>query len=189
MTGVADAQAAPFSPRAVLIIVAAAVLALAAFGLLLAFGDDLRSGHDARAHALSISADGYAGLVELVDDIGAHSLLIRDPHRLATRALLIVTPEPGLDRDALPKLLAARNGAPTLIVLPKWSTAMLPANRAWTQTNGLLPPGLVGAMLGRVAPGLRVTQCACAAPVMPPPDVPRLMRRQGGAERQRIAGP
>ena len=185
-----DTSANPFNPRTVAIVIVAGVLAFAAFLLLIAFGGNFRSGHDARAHALSVSADGYAGLVELVDAMGSHSLILRDPAGLNTRALLIVTPEPVSDADALPRLLARRDGAPTLIVLPKWRTRPLATNRAWVEAAGTLAPFEIEAPLRKTVPGLSVIQGPFATPSAPIAEAPRLATASIGParEQQRIAG-
>jgi hypothetical protein len=182
-------SAGPFNPRTVVIVIVAGVIAFAAFLLLVAYGGDFRSGRDARAHALSVSANGYAGLVSLVDATGSHSLIVREPAMLGTRALLIVTPEPDMDAGALPKLLARRNGAPTLIVLPKWETRALATNRAWVESIGMLDTTSIAAPLRNLPRDYALIQTPFHGIGTPAPGVPKLSISRIGprAEQQRLA--
>ena len=86
-------QAAPFRSRTVVLIIAVAVIAFAGFLLLIAFAPQFQSGHDGRGHALSTSGNGYAGLVELTDYVSGHAQIVKRDEDLATRDLLVVTPE------------------------------------------------------------------------------------------------
>ncbi len=183
-------EGAPFHPRTVLLIVGAAVIAFAAFLALIAFAPDFRSGHDARGHALSTSGNGYAGLVALTDALGSHSLIVREPGQLSTSALLIVTPETDSDPAALRHILAARNGHPTLIILPKWSTLPLKKHPGWTQAFGLIDPAGIQQPLKLLPHVFAVAQSPFRKPAAPMPSVPRLVRARIGsqAEQQRLDG-
>src|ERR1700761_7872545 len=127
----AEAESAPFRTRTVLLIIGGAVIAFAGFLLLIAFAPQFQSGHDARGHALSTSGNGFAGLVELTDTIGSHSLIVKEDEDLATRDLLVVTPEIDGDQKKLVTLLAMRGDAPTLVILPKWWTRPIPQQPDW----------------------------------------------------------
>jgi hypothetical protein len=190
MTASAPQPDAPFSTRAVAMIIAAAVVAFAAFLLLVAFAPDFRSGHDGRAHALSTSGTGYAGLVKLTDALGSHALIARETALLGTPSLLLVTPEADGNAAALDRLIHQHPG-PTLIVLPKWRTRPLPSHASWAQTIGMDMPISNAAALHRVASGMALAQSPFAGtPHIWPGDVPRLARAQIGPQKdqQRLTG-
>jgi hypothetical protein len=184
-------QTAPFRSRTVIIIIAVAVIAFAGFLLLIAFAPQFGSGHDGRGHALSTSGNGYAGLVELTDTIGSHSLIVRRDDDLGTRALLIVTPEMDSTPKDLVKLLAMRGDAPTLVILPKWWTRPIPERPDWALRIGLIWPDGVTGTLGKIAPRLAVEQTPFKFAAKPQrPGVPRLARAQIGkqVQQQRLTG-
>ena len=185
-----DAQSAPFRPRTVILIVAVGVIAFAGFLLLIAFAPPFQSGHDGRGHALSTSGNGFAGLVELTDTIGAHSLIVRQEEDLATRDLLIATPEPDTAQKDLVKLLTARGDAPTLLILPKWWTRPIPQQPDWAQRIDMICPcgGLYG--LEKYAPKMTLDQTPYKTAPLPADDTPRLARARIGKldQQQRLAG-
>jgi len=185
-----EAQAAPFRSRTVILIVAVGVIAFAGFLLLIAFAPQFQSGHDGRGHALSTSGNGFAGLVELTDNLGSHSLIARQDEQLATQDLLVVTPEIDSDQKDLVKLLALRGDAPTLVILPKWLTRPLPGEPDWAQRVDLICPcgGLYG--LEKYARKMAVDQTPFKPPLPSTNDTPRLARaRVGGLDQQqRLAG-
>ncbi len=187
-----EPEDAPFRRRTVLLIIGVAVIAFAGFLLLIAFAPPFQSGHDGRGHALSTSGNGYAGLVELTDAIGSHSLIVREQAVLDTHALLIVTPELDTDAADMSKLLAARDGHPTLIVLPKWLTQPLPGNREWSEKVAMIWPDAVVNALPKVASKLTVDQTPFDRRAVQPqePDTPRLARATIGnqPEQQRLTG-
>lgn len=184
-------QAAPFRSRTVVLIIAAAVIAFAGFLLLIAFAPQFQSGHDGRGHALSTSGNGYAGLVELTDYVGSHAQIVRRDEELATRDLLVVTPEFDGKQADLVRLLALRGDAPTLVILPKWFTRPMPDRPDWAQRMDMIWPEGVAMTLGKMAPKLAIEQTPFKAGAKPqPPGIPRLARRQVGqlAGQQRLAG-
>ena len=185
-----DAQAAPFRTRTVILIVAVAVVAFAGFLLLIAFAPQFQSGHDGRGHALSTSGNGYAGLVELTDDVGSYSVIVRQDEQLDTRDLLIVTPELDGEPKDLVKLLALRGDAPTLVILPKWWTRPMPARPDWAQRIDTIWPEGVSGTLAKVAPKLRIEQAPFKGTAPQMPGVPRLARARVGKqpEQQRLTG-
>jgi hypothetical protein len=189
---VSEATQAPFRPRTIAIIVAVAAIAFAGFVLLIAFAPRFQSGHDGRGHALSTSGNGYAGLVALTDAIGSHSLIVRAEEDLGTRALLIVTPDIDSEQKAMLRLLHLRAGAPTLVVLPKWSTRPLPDRPDWAQRYGPIWPDGATFTLYKLAPKLSVIQTPYEkSPIVPQPaDIPRLARAKIGRldTQQRLSG-
>src|SRR5262245_52596711 len=87
-------RSSAFSPAIMLALVLVAVVAFAAFFTLSAFAPELSSGHDGRAHALSNSAVGFAGIVRLAraegDDVRI-GRTIGDAERRVS--LVVLTPE------------------------------------------------------------------------------------------------
>ncbi len=181
---------APFSTRAIAMIIAAGAVAFGAFLLLMAFAPDFRSGQDGRAHALSIGGTGYAGLVELSRRLGSYPVLNVSPQELGTPSLLIVTPEPNGSAAELDRLIRTRQG-PTLIVLPKWRTLPLPAHRGWTQALGMEMPASNAAALARIAPGTALEQTPYSRPpLIWASNITRLPRARIGPQeqQQRLTG-
>ncbi len=134
-----------FSPVVVLAMVLVGVFSFSAFMALSAYAPDLRSGQDGRGHALSRSAIGFAGMVQLLRNEGRTVLISRGP--LASQwtappasgrtneSVLVLTPDPGDEAKELAKLKF--NGW-TLIVLPKWDVAAQDLHRGWVDKAGLL---------------------------------------------------
>ncbi|BCA64326.1 hypothetical protein HMP09_3560 [Sphingomonas sp. HMP9] len=136
-------SATPFATfgtgRTMGIVVAVAVIGFAAFLLLTAYAPDLRPGRDGGGHALSTSAVGFKGVVDLMRDTGTPVALIRDPAALRGQALVIATPGAEVTPKAMREFLTARGGRPTLIVLPKWAVRRQTTNPAWVEQSGMLP--------------------------------------------------
>lgn len=169
----AGAPSSPFTPRTVIIMIAAGLLAAAAFVVLLAYAPDLRSGRDGGAHPLSVGATGYHGIVELLGGVGTPTTLVRDEDGLASAGLLIVTLSPATDPEALKKIVGLRKGKATLYVLPKWSTIPASGHGGWVErvgTNSLAAQELLNVL----APPLRVEESRppTAKPGQKPPPPP-----------------
>ena len=152
--------ASPFSARTMLWVVAAGITAFAALLLLGAYAPDLRNGRNGGAHALSTSAVGFRGIVQLIDGLpwDVQSYYVRD-EAWNDAPLLILTPEIWTDPGEIEKRLAERNGHPTLIILPKWRVRPLAKNKAWVEQGGLLPPEDVERLIKQV-PNLAVARHA-----------------------------
>lgn len=131
------ARPSPFTLRTVIIMIAASLLAAAAFVVLLAYAPDLQSGHDGGAHPLSVSATGYRGVVELLDNVGTPTTMVRDDDGIIRSGLLIVTLSPVTDTDALKKLVDLRKFKPTLYILPKWAVMPLASHGGWVERLGV----------------------------------------------------
>jgi hypothetical protein len=127
-----------FSPVIALWLIIVGVFSFSAFFVLQAYAPDLRSGNDGRAHALSRSAVGYAGLVELLKADNVPVVISRGPIRTAKASpgLLILTPDAGTDPKALAKIKFAGDA---LIVLPKWFVGGDPVHPGWVRRVGALP--------------------------------------------------
>lgn len=136
----AEQERKVFDPRVVAALLVAGLLAFAAFVVLLAYAGDIGGGRDSRAHALSSSAVGFKGLLDLIEHGGGTRVLIRARDELETEDLVVAMVEPSTDRKALEELIEARGPRPTLIVLPKWSTIADPRRQSWVRSRGWLPP-------------------------------------------------
>ncbi|KRA65062.1 hypothetical protein ASD79_19225 [Caulobacter sp. Root655] len=128
-----------FSPKVVLGMILAGVFAFSAFVVLSTYAPDLQSGDNGQAHALSRSAIGYGGAVQLLRAQGEPVVLSRRNLSGEEPALIIFTPDAGLSRDAYMKaVLSAR----TLVVLPKWEGGLDPRRPGWVSDLKLIePPG------------------------------------------------
>lgn len=169
MSEAAVARPPAFAAGAILALVLVGVVAAAALAVLSAYAPDLRSGQDGRAHALSTSAVGYAGLPILMKSVGAPVLVGRTRPVRPSAAVVILTPDPGLkpeDLKAYPK------GALTLIVLPKWAAARDPLRPAFVRKVGLLDDDrAVEALLKSYAPETRlIVRKGVTQPTLRSPD-------------------
>jgi hypothetical protein len=125
---------ATFSPKVVLGLVMAALLAAAAYALLSAYAPDLRSGEGGE-NALSSSATGYGGIVRLMRLVGHPAVINRTGGRRTTYpGLMVLTPEQPL----APADLGPDH--PRLVVLPKWRTVPDPIHQGWVRSAGLVDP-------------------------------------------------
>lgn len=118
-----------FNPVTAIWMVLVGVFAFSALIVLATYAPDLRSGDDGDNHALSHSAIGFAGAVELLKDAGqpvtiSHAKLSAD-HK---EGLLIATPGPMVDAKAIKAL---GFGGPVLVVLPKWTAFPNLQHRGW----------------------------------------------------------
>jgi hypothetical protein len=127
---------AAFRPATMLLIVAVGILAFVAMLVLGAYAPDLRSGHNGGAHALSNSATGFSGIVQLAQATGRNPAIVRNVAMLDTENLVVLTPETG--GTDMSKPLELRATRPTLIVLPKWQTAPDKKHSGWVLAYGVL---------------------------------------------------
>lgn len=125
----------PFNPRLVFGLIAAGVAAFAALLLLLAFGGGPNNRTDGRAHALSVSAVGFKGLVDLVGRFH-DAYRIESAEDVSTEDLVVVAIEPQSDPADIAKLMDQRHGRATLLILPKWFTRFDPRHRGWVRAQG-----------------------------------------------------
>jgi hypothetical protein len=132
-----DGGGEPFRARTMLLLLAIGIIGFAGMLVLGAYAPDLRTGRNGGAHALSDSAVGYSGIVRLAAETGRHPRVIRSDHDFGSSSLLVVTPESG--SVPLGAMLEAREGKPTLVVLPKWATAADPDTRGWVRRAGPIP--------------------------------------------------
>ncbi len=141
-SGVAADGARP-EPFSRITALAVAGIGIAAFLAFLVFGAfapetdrDLRGGS-----ALSDSAIGFAGLVELLRAENVPVTVSRMVARPRPPGLLVLTPLPGAGPIA-PTLLDDRAG-PVLVVLPKWRVHRLEGHPGWVESERPLEFGLV----------------------------------------------
>lgn len=130
-----------FRGRTVLAMILVGVLAFVALAVLSVYAPSLRSGDDGGGHALSKSAVGYAGAVQLFRSMGDVVVVSRgDSPAVERNGLLIVTPDPRHDAAALRQV---RFNGPRLVVLPKWVTGPDPLRRGWVRESSIVPPGRI----------------------------------------------
>ncbi len=149
MTEAPGEAAQPFSAKAVLWMILVGVFAFAAFVVLSAYAPDLRSGRDGRAHALSRSAVGYAGLTALARAAGVPTEVRRGPGPAG--GVLFLTPETGVDAKRLAAAIDGADGRPVVLVLPKWQASPNAQRPGWVDQAGLIPLDAIAA--GVPAPG------------------------------------
>jgi len=127
---------------------ASLLLALIFIGLA-TFAPELRGAEDDGAHALSRSAVGFAGIVRLLKETGTPVTVQRGTAPLAGQAaLLVLTPPPGVDAQALRRLPLPYKGR-ILIIAPKWAISRSPKRLGWAVVQGLLPPAVAAAAVAR----------------------------------------
>jgi hypothetical protein len=142
----------PFQAGAIALMLVLGIVGFIGLVVLGAYAPDMRSGHNGGAHALSNSATGYSAIVELARATGRNPRIVRNEHEFGAKGLLIITPE-----AASVNISAAsynREGGPTLVVLPKWSTIADPKHPGWVQWRDLLPDW---EPIGVMAPGVNFT--------------------------------
>ncbi len=118
------------------------VFAFGAFLVLQAYAPDLRSGNDGGGHALSKSAIGFAGLVDLMKARGDPVIVSRGSLHTtgAAPGLLILTPSEMTDAKALAHIKFTGDA---LIVLPKWSVIADPQHPGWVRKLDVIPSEMV----------------------------------------------
>lgn len=131
-----------FTVRAVLILVALAIVGFVSFLLLFAYADELRPAQNGGTHALSTSAIGFAGLADLVKQTRGDVRMVRREADLGDDVLLVLTPSPGTSPATLKAILDRRDGLPTLVILPKWIAVPLPGKPNWVRTTGTIPESM-----------------------------------------------
>ncbi|MFO1012413.1 MAG: hypothetical protein U1E50_01495 [Caulobacteraceae bacterium] len=150
---------AAFSVVSVAMMIVVGVFAFSAFFVLSAYAPDLQAGEDGGAHALSRSAVGYAGLVDLLKYEGKPVTVSRGHVPAEGRAgVLVLTPSAQTSTEALKGLAFA--GA-TLIILPKWITTPATDHVGWVRAADAIPPrAIVEGVLKGYGDGIRIHQTA-----------------------------
>jgi hypothetical protein len=144
-----------FSPVVMIAIILVGIFSFSAFLTLSAFAPELTSGRDGRAHALSQSAVGFAGIVQLERARGVEVVVGRTQFDVTRdEALVVITPEHDLSYEDI----GPAAGRVTLIVLPKWGVAAHPTHRGWATLVGPLDPRLTTQILSELSEGVSVAQ-------------------------------
>jgi hypothetical protein len=129
--------AGPFSAMLVLWLVVIGVTAFIGSLVFGAFGSQWDQGDDGRAHALSRSAIGYAGVIELLRGTNAAVEVSRESKIWTEYSLLILTPPVYADPDTIDQV---KFEGPRLIVLPKWASG--PSTKGWVRGRDTFPDDL-----------------------------------------------
>ncbi|CAN5144616.1 hypothetical protein BH10PSE4_BH10PSE4_06430 [soil metagenome] len=129
-----------FSPKVVLGMILAGVFAFSAFVVLSTYAPDLQSGDNGQAHALSKSAVGYAGVVQLLRAQGEPVIVSRRNLGGEEPNLVVFTPNMGGSRDDYQK---AQLSSRTLVVLPKWGASPDPRHPGWVGALDLAPDAIM----------------------------------------------
>lgn len=133
----AEGEAA-FRPLTAVLLGALGIVAFAAMLLLASFGNPDAGRRAGGTTAVSRAATGFAGLVDLADATGLHPRVIRNSRALAGDGLTVLTPPHG--STPMDDAMEARQGEPTLLILPKWDTEADRDHPGWERRHGLLPP-------------------------------------------------
>jgi hypothetical protein len=146
----------PFSPVIVLWVVLIGVVAFIGSLLMGAFGDDFKKGDNGGAHALSRSAVGYAGIIELLRGTGVEVSIDRTGFTDNGRqSLLVVAPQPFASPQALEEV--AHEG-PRLIVLGKWAPRPHQTRTGWVRGRNTVPEQFVVEVLEEIGKGTKLDQ-------------------------------
>lgn len=111
----------------------ASLFAAAGFFLLATYAPDFKYGRQGGATALSKSGIGFAGIVKLLDLSGHDPIIGKGPSDELGEdySLMVVTISPDADSEIFAEIVKAREGMPTLFVLPKWQTIPMPNREGW----------------------------------------------------------
>lgn len=128
----------PISVRLALILVVVGVVSFVALLVLGAYAPDMRGKSDPGAHALSPSAVGYAGMVELLHDLGRQALVARGPVPTTKPSIMVLTIDEGNPDTPLRGLPTTQNYPwPVLAVLPKWNVVPMALRTDWVRKAAL----------------------------------------------------
>jgi len=133
--GRAAERADPFRVRTVALMLAIGIIGFVGMLIMGAFAPDLRSGRNGGTHALSNAAVGFSGIVQLANATGRNARIVRSESQFGSEDLLVVTPDYAWQN--LSPVLTPRSAKPTLLVMPKWTTAADPNHRGWVRVSGL----------------------------------------------------
>lgn len=130
MTAAAASRPAAFSKLGAFMLVAGgAALFLAMLWLIGSDADFAGERGRGQAHASSNGLNGYTGLARLVEAEGYTVQRSRNAADLETYGLLVITPDFFGDGKEVGEIISKRRfRGPTLVIMPKWWTALPPAN-------------------------------------------------------------
>ena len=157
MTAKEQPNGGAFSVVAGLAIVIVGVISFAAFFVLMAFADDLRSPNDGGEHALSRSAVGFAGLVTLLKQNDHRVRISRSPadETVSYGEFTVLTPP--ASQSVQPDDLYSIWGS-NLIILPKWRTRPQDQKPDWVDNDGLLAVHAIEQVVAGLASDITVAQ-------------------------------
>lgn len=141
----------PFRKTVVSLLLAVGVSAFVALLYALGAGSPLPTDGNGQGHAASNSVVGYRALYRLVEATGTPVRTVRSAADYDAEGLLVLTPPAHADPEELAKIVESRrHNGPTLIILPKWIAAPLPARTAgtkkgWVVLDSAPLPGKVSA--------------------------------------------
>jgi len=128
----------PFSPKVMAAVLVVGLLAFVAFFVANAYDTGPREDLDGGAHAVSKSAVGYAGAVELLKAMGRPVLIARGPVRTSNaKSVLIVSVGSGSLEGVFDAPVVRDFPGRILVVLPKWDTAFDIRRIGWVRKAGL----------------------------------------------------
>lgn len=146
-----SAQAGIFHSKWIIGLVAFCTLAFVFYLFLSSYTTQWGEGNDGRAHALSSSAIGYHGWVEMEKNMGVHTQLVRSPKDLNDPGLLVIMPDKG-DAEHVAGIVNARNALefPTLIILPKHYPIPHGSHPGWMGEDALIDTNVIGRILSKL---------------------------------------
>lgn len=133
----ASGNRAPFDPRLIAAVVVVGVIGFIAMWALVALGPQISKADNGLGHALSRSAVGYAGIVDLAErsdmwvDVRRDMVGAQPLGEDEGKTLLVLTPTHDSDPDDIAALIEAHGSEPVLLVLPKWRTGPHPDRSGW----------------------------------------------------------
>ena len=183
-----DAAATGFNRTGLTILIVVGIASAALFAFLTAYAPTLDPGQRSGAHAMSSGGTGFSALVTLTRASGTPVRLSRDAGPVGTAGLLVLTPPADADAAELARLVRARGGRPTLVILPKWATTPLPLHPGWIEQHGtvavpqlplkVLAPEIT--VVTRAAkPGERFTAAAIRGAIFPAPAIVQSLQGVG----------
>ena len=138
MAETATASNGPFTARTAVYLVVIGVVSFTALIVLGAYAPDMRGKSDPGAHALSRSAVGYAGMVQLLHELGRPALVARGPVPIASPSIMVLTIDRGDPATPLRGLPTTKNDPwPILAVLPKWEAVPALPRTDWVRKGNL----------------------------------------------------
>lgn len=128
-----------FKPATIALMILVGVVGFFGALVLGTYAPDIEGQGSPGGHALSNSAVGYSGLVQLAAATGRKPAIVRDKRLWTGDDLVVATPTDATIN--LNDILAARGTKkPTLFVLPKWGVVEDSQHKGWVRTSGLLAP-------------------------------------------------
>lgn len=124
--------AALMTPKMIISLVLIGIFSFAALVTLSGYAGDLRQQNNGQAHALSRSAIGYGGLVQMIGDMDYDVRMSRTENVLTedSNVLRIYTLSRPFQADKFDDMDL---NSPTLIVMPKWSTLPVEGSAGWVR--------------------------------------------------------